>query len=192
MAKDGERLLGVYVDNKWGQTGSNSSMYKWFDLLCGVAQARLAYSVDPPSLSRMEAVFDGRLDSGELGDNPIDSMQRAFDLLTRPPLHMRLLVDTEAKIRHCQAFDPRLHDPSTLLQWLRVAYWVADHRVTHGRYVMSSIYRTEPVGGSPALLVRAGRRRRSSSCSWTRRCSPPGRSSSSSVPAGSASDFRTA
>ena len=34
-----------------------------------------------------------------------------------------------------------------LLQRLRLAYWVADHRMTHGKYVLASIYRTEPVGG---------------------------------------------
>ena len=28
-----EKLVGAYVDDEWGQTGANSSMYKWFDLL---------------------------------------------------------------------------------------------------------------------------------------------------------------
>ena len=48
-------------------------------------------------MSKMAAVFDGRLDSGELGENPIDSMQRSFDLFTRPPRHMVTLVETEQR-----------------------------------------------------------------------------------------------
>jgi hypothetical protein len=85
VLEDGPRIMGAYIDNEWGQTGANSSMYKWFDLFCGVTQARQAYSADPISLSKMAAVFEGRMDSGQLGDNPIDSMQRAFDLFTRQP-----------------------------------------------------------------------------------------------------------
>ena len=145
VSGDGSPLKGVYVDDEWGQTGANSSMYKWFDMFCGVAQARHAYSVDPTSLTKMAAVFDGKIDSGELGDNPIDSMQRAFDLFTRPPLHMRILVETFQRLQLNEVLQST--DPNVLLERLRLAYWVADHRMTHGRYVLASIYQTEPVGG---------------------------------------------
>lgn len=147
ILKDGssKKITGVFIDNEWGQTGANSSMYKWFDLFCGVTQARQAYSSDPISLSKMAAVFDGRMDSGELGDNPIDSMQRAFDLFTRPPLHMQILVNTEKRLRESGVLESK--DPQVLLQRLRLAYWVAQHRMTHGKYVLASIYQTEPVGG---------------------------------------------
>lgn len=138
-------ISGVYIDDEWGQTGANSSMYKYFDVLCGVTQARRAYEVDPIVMSKMAAVFEGRMDSASLGSNPIDSMQRAFDLFTRPPRHMRLLVDTERQLQDSGALDD--NDPAVMLQRLRLAYWVADHRMTHGKYVLASIYRTEPVGG---------------------------------------------
>jgi hypothetical protein len=145
IMNDGSKITGVYVDNEWGQTGANSSMFKWFDIWCGVTQARQAYAVDPIILTKMNAVFNGRMDSGELGDNPIDSMQRAFDLFTRPPLHMKILVETESRLRASGILESE--DPKVLLQRLRLAHWVADHRMTHGKYVLASIYKTEPVGG---------------------------------------------
>jgi hypothetical protein len=151
---DGTNLSGVYVDNEWGQTGANSSMYKWFDLFCGVTQVRQAYSVDRVSLEKMAAVFEGKIDSGELGDNPIDSMQRAFDLFTRPPLHMKILVDTERRLSASGVLQSL--DPVVLLQRLRLAYWVADHRMTHGKYVMATIYSTEPVGGQSRAAGTGG------------------------------------
>ena len=58
---------GVFVDNEWGQTGANSSMYKYFDILVGVTQMRQAFAIDPIMMSKMAQVFEGRLDSGELG-----------------------------------------------------------------------------------------------------------------------------
>ncbi|GKY95920.1 hypothetical protein MPSEU_000552600 [Mayamaea pseudoterrestris] len=146
VLEDGSRITGAYINNEWGQTGANSSMYKWFDLFCGVTQARQAYAADPISLSKMAAVFEGRMDSGQLGDNPIDSMQRAFDLFTRPPRHMKMLVDTEHRLRASGVLDVT-KDPHILLQRLRLAYWVAQHRMTHGKYVLASIYQTVPVGG---------------------------------------------
>lgn len=85
------------------------------------------------------------MDSGELGTNPIDSMQRAFDLFTRPTKHMRMLIDTEKAIRESKILEN--DDPEILLQRLRLAYWVAEHRITHGQYVLKAIYQTEPVGG---------------------------------------------
>ena len=79
----GTTLKGLYVDNEWGQTGANSSMYKYLDIFVGVADVRNAYEPDPIGLQRMQEVFIGKIDSSELGTNPIDSMQRAFDLFTR-------------------------------------------------------------------------------------------------------------
>jgi hypothetical protein len=34
-----------------------------------------------------------------------------------------------------------------LLSRLQVAYWVAEHRMVHGQYVMAAIYKTQPIGG---------------------------------------------
>jgi hypothetical protein len=106
---------------------------------------RQAFGIDPIMMSKMGQVYEGRIDSGELGNNPIDSMQRAFDLFTRPPIHMRKLVEVESRVTEVGLLDSK--DPAVLLQRLRLAYWVADHRVTHGKYVLRAIYKTEPVGG---------------------------------------------
>lgn len=54
--KDGKTLTGVYVDSEWGQTGANSSMYKYFDILIGVAQVRQAFGTDPMMISKMQKV----------------------------------------------------------------------------------------------------------------------------------------
>jgi len=93
----------------------------------------------------MKNVFAGKMDSIELGVNPIDSMQRAFDLFTRPVKHMKLLVETAQKVNEHKILLDRA--PSVLIQRLRLAYWVAEHRITHGKYVLRAIYQTEPVGG---------------------------------------------
>jgi hypothetical protein len=137
-----------------GYSNESASIFFRFDMFCGVSEIRQAYSTDPISLTKMAAVFEGRMDSGELGDNPIDSMQRSFDLFTRPPLHMKILVDTEYRLRSSGALDST--DPNVLLQRLRLSYWVADHRMTHGKYVMASIYRTEPVGGQSRAAGTGG------------------------------------
>jgi hypothetical protein len=42
-------------------------MYKYFDILIGVADARQAFDLDPIMLKKMVGVFDGSVDSGELG-----------------------------------------------------------------------------------------------------------------------------
>ena len=154
LHSDGTRIKGVFVNNEWGQTGANSSMYKWFDMFCGVAQIRGAYAVDPHSLAKMSLVFSGDVDSGELGHNPIDSMQRAFDLFTRPPLHMNMLVDTDERLQRSGVLETS--NPGVLPERLRLAYWVADHRMTHGRYVLKSIYQTQPVGGQSRAAGTGG------------------------------------
>lgn len=144
-SKDGRVLQGAYVDNEWGQTGANSSMYKYFDILIGVAGVRQAFGYDPIMIQKMQSVFTGRMDSSELGVNPIDSMQRAFDLFTRPVKHMKLLVDTSRKLTESGILTDK--SPLVMLQRLRLAYWVAEHRITHGKYVLRAIYQTEPIGG---------------------------------------------
>jgi hypothetical protein len=58
---------------------------------------------------------------------------------------MRMLIDTEKAIRESKILEN--DDPEVLLQRLRLAYWVAEHRITHGQYVLKAIYQTEPVGG---------------------------------------------
>ena len=143
--KEGKKLSGVYIDNEWGQTGANSSMYKYFDILIGVSDVRNAFGNDPIMIKKMQNVFLGLSDSIELGVNPIDSMQRAFDLFTRPIKHMKLLVDTSRRITEKQILSDKT--PIVLLQRLRLAYWVAEHRITHGKYVLRAIYQTEPIGG---------------------------------------------
>lgn len=151
---DGISYRGIYIDNEWGQTGANSSMFKYFDILIGVAQARDAFSLDVIMRNKMNQVFQGSVDSGVLGSNPIDSMQRAFDLFTRPPLHMHILVDTD-KLSHEKNILTD-DDADVLLQRLRLAYWVAEHRITHGKYVLKSIYQTEPIGGQSRAAGTGG------------------------------------
>lgn len=143
--KGDKTLTGVYVDAEFGQTGANSSMYKYFDLLIGVANVRQAFGTDPIMITKMSKVFEGKLDPGDLGTNPIDGMQRAFDLFTRPIKHMKYLVSIDKQVREHGI----LQDTSKLvmMQRLRLAFWVAEHRITHGQYVLKAIYQTEPVGG---------------------------------------------
>lgn len=136
---------GIYVDNEWGQTGANSSMYKWFDIVTGTAQLRQAYVADQSTLTKLSQVLLGERDSGDLGDNPIDSMQRAFDLLTRPDAHMHILVEAHQQVQQLGLLQDKR--PEVLLQRLCVAYWVAEHRMVHGQYVMAAIYKTQPIGG---------------------------------------------
>ena len=40
-------------------------------------------------------------------------MQRAFDLFTRPPRHMRRLVDTEARMRKSGVLEDTVHTDSS-------------------------------------------------------------------------------
>jgi len=143
--ESGDTLSGAYVDNEWGQTGANSSMYKFFDLLVGVTKSRKAYTHDQETLSKMLKVFKGELDSGNLGTNPIDSMQRSFDLFTRPSNHMKMLVETEAMVIDSRILED--NRPEVLLKRLELAKYVTRHRLVHGQYVMKSIYMTQPVGG---------------------------------------------
>ena len=56
-----------------------------------------------------------------------------------------MLVDVEHQVITSKLLEDM--SPNVLLQRLRLAYWVADHRVTHGKYVLRAIYKTEPVGG---------------------------------------------
>lgn len=98
--------------------------YKFFDVLIGVANVRQAFGTDPIMISKMQKVYEGTMDSGELGNNPIDSMQRAFDLFTRPIKHMKTLVDTHTKIVKSNILED--DNPSVLLERLRLAYWYVD------------------------------------------------------------------
>ena len=96
------------------------------DIVIGVADARSAFAVDTVLLTKMDKVFKRELDSGELGSNPIDSMQRAFDLFTRPPMHMKTLVDLDRRVKEAGILEN--DDTNVLLQRLRLAYWVAEAR----------------------------------------------------------------
>eukprot|EP00756_Hemistasia_phaeocysticola_P007887 Hpha_TRINITY_DN14430_c0_g5::TRINITY_DN14430_c0_g5_i1::g.157502::m.157502 len=144
---------GCYVDWEYGQTGANSSMYKWLDVFAGVSEQRNAYTLAPACKNAMVEVIAGKMDPGVMGTNPIDSMQRAFDLLTRPPLHLQSMVDVSNNVnslgllRHRE--DPRLADrwEEVAYQRLRLAFYVAAHRCVHGKYVLKMIYQTKPVGG---------------------------------------------
>lgn len=150
----GEILEGCFVENEWGQTGANSSMYKFLDIFVGVANARSAYEPDPITLDKMQNVFSGKMDSGELGTNPIDSMQRAFDLFTRPVKHMKFLVKTAHRVKDSKILESTNY--RVLLRRLRLAYWVAEHRITHGKYVLRAIYQTEPLGGQSRAAGTGG------------------------------------
>eukprot|EP00672_Neobodo_designis_P027703 CAMPEP_0174853504 /NCGR_PEP_ID=MMETSP1114-20130205/28749_1 /TAXON_ID=312471 /ORGANISM="Neobodo designis, Strain CCAP 1951/1" /LENGTH=612 /DNA_ID=CAMNT_0016088159 /DNA_START=106 /DNA_END=1944 /DNA_ORIENTATION=- len=155
-AKDGADLAtmtGAYVDREFGQTGANSSMYKWLDIFVGVTKQRSAYALTPAQRDKMRRVVRGEDDAGSLGENPIDSMQRAFDLLTRPAVHLHELATVAEKVEtgpflHHKS-DPRLKDLWELAAFERfqAAFYVASHRNVHGKYVLKMIYQTKPVGG---------------------------------------------
>lgn len=149
-----KQLAGCFVDREFGQTGANSSMYKWFDVLIGVTKQRHAYDLNEKQIATMKGVLLGDQDPGNMGSNPIDSMQRAFDLLTRPPLHLEQLVRLAEQVEASPHLldvksDPRLADNWELiaLQRFKLAYFVASHRNVHGKYVLKMIYETTPVGG---------------------------------------------
>jgi hypothetical protein len=144
---------GCYVDREFGQTGANSSMYKWLDIFVGVTQKRDAYNLRPEQKELMLSVLKGDVDPGDMGTDPIDSMQRAFDLLTRPPLHLDTLVTVARAVENGPYLkhkeDPRLKDNWELAAYhrFRTAFYVASHRNVHGKYVLKMIYQTKPVGG---------------------------------------------
>ena len=136
---------GMWIGDEFGQTGANSSMYKWFDVILGVAEKRNAYTPNSDQLTKMEAVFKGNLHASELGDNPIDSMQRAFDLLTRPSSHMNHLVESSQRMEASKLLLSK--DPIDLMGRLRLAKSVYAHRVTHLSYVNSFIHKQKPIAG---------------------------------------------
>jgi hypothetical protein len=73
-------------------------------------------------------------------------MQTSFDLFTRPVLALSKLIETTEETKTL----PMLHDLShatTNFQLLKLAFYVSEHRLVHGKYVLKSIYQTTPEGG---------------------------------------------
>lgn len=141
-------IQGAYVKGEWGQTGANSSMFKWFDIIAGVADVRSAYDNSDDYLAKMKAVLEGRLDSAELksGADKISAMQNAFDLFTRPDEHLDLLVELSHEVQEADGF-LKNKDPKVLMKRFEIAYWVSRHRNLHLDYVEKMIYDTKPKGG---------------------------------------------
>lgn len=145
---DGTELKGKYIKNEWGQTGANSSMYKWFDILLGLSVDRSAYATDEASLQKMFDVLDGKVDSDQLDpNNPVRGMQLAFDLFTRPVTHMSTLVKTEADMLNSGLLERR--DSTHLLGRLNLGVNILKHRMVHAQYVMKAIYTQASKGGQP-------------------------------------------
>ncbi len=142
VAKYGNVLIGAYVSGEWGQTGANSSLFKWLDILIGLAKQRDAFPVEATKLANIAAMLKGEIDSGRLSDEPLDAMQRAFDFLTRPPLHMQMLVKDDQRVNAAGLLDSQ--SPVVLLSRLRIAKWVAKHRFVHAKYVLKAIFETMP------------------------------------------------
>uniref|UniRef100_A0A0G4HW86 Uncharacterized protein n=1 Tax=Chromera velia CCMP2878 TaxID=1169474 RepID=A0A0G4HW86_9ALVE len=163
---------GCFVDAEFGQTGANSSMFKFFDVFCGVSEERRAFSLTSSEKKEVERILtdglvgrDGRPVS--LGEDPLTAMQRAFDLLTRPALHLGFLVEAAEDVGegsgHAYAkgglgllkSDNELRE-AIAFQRLRLTYFVARHRYVHGLYVYKMIYGTQPVGNQSRAMGTGG------------------------------------
>eukprot|EP00003_Mantamonas_plastica_P002513 TRINITY_DN118_c0_g2_i7.p1 TRINITY_DN118_c0_g2~~TRINITY_DN118_c0_g2_i7.p1 ORF type:complete len:544 (-),score=131.61 TRINITY_DN118_c0_g2_i7:157-1788(-) len=129
---DGEKVVGFNKTAEFGQTGANSSMYKWLDTLTGTAHYRKAYELDETQRQMMAGVLQGTADPGKLlAQNPIESMQFAFDVLTRPAVHLEMLVEAKHRISNSNLLtNASVHSK---MKRLETTYWVARHRLRHGQ-----------------------------------------------------------
>ena len=159
---DGRKMSGCFVDREFGETGANSSMFKWFDILSGTAKERSAYNLNPAKIEKLRGIYTNDEDPGDLGDNPIDSMQRAFEAFTVPTIHLNVLArdNRRAEELNLQEHDqdPKLADcwETVAFQRLKLLFWVASHRHVHGMYVYKMIYSTTPLGGQSRAIGTGG------------------------------------
>ena len=80
-------------------------------------------------------------DASNLGDDPIDSLQRAFEALTIPAIHLNVLSQDNNRADALNILDheadPRLADCWEKVAYLRLKllHQIAAHRHLHGIYV---------------------------------------------------------
>jgi len=150
----GTEHSGVWVKNEYGQTGANSSMFKWFDTVIGVSEHRGAYTWTQEELDILLDVMKGKRKPSELKRDELRTMQFGFDLYTRPVEHMSHLVETFERIREYGLI--RSADPDDLIGRLKTARWVAEHRIVHLHYVHTHIYSADPMGRQQAAVGTGG------------------------------------
>ena len=136
----------AFVDDEWGQTGANSSMYKFFDAILGVTSKRGAFKTTPDYLGTIEKVLSKQMPSIELDKDPIVAMQSSFDFFTRPVNALQTLIDTNHSAESLSLHQD-LTNNALNIQFLQLAYFVSAHRLVHGQYVKKAIYDTPPSGG---------------------------------------------
>ena len=134
------------VDDEWGQTGANSSMYKFFDAILGVTSKRGAFKTTPEYLGTIEQVLSKQKPSIELDKDPIVAMQTSFDFFTRPVNALETLIETNHAAESMKLHTD-LSNNALNIQFLQLAYFVSAHRLVHGQYVKKAIYDTKPSGG---------------------------------------------
>ncbi len=160
-AYTGQQYFGERPPMVPGQTGANSSMYKLADVFIKVAELRSAYENEPAYFEKLSKVLLKELPYTELGSDPIDSMMRAFDVLTRPDVHQQTLIETYEEVSSLAVFN----QPTTEIKvkLLQISYWVAKHRLRHGEYVNKAIFsvppkanqsRAEGTGGSTIQFLK--------------------------------------
>lgn len=118
---EGKELTGCYVDREFGETGANSSMFKWLDILSGTAKERSAYTLNPARIEKLKNVYVNDADPGDLGDNPIDSLQRAFEAFTVPTVHLNILA-RDNRIAEEMNLQEHESDEKLVDCWEKVAY----------------------------------------------------------------------
>jgi len=111
---DGKSMIGCFVDREFGATGANSCIFKWFDMLSGTAKERSAYNLDPAKIEKLRKIYANDEDPVDLGDNPIDSLQRVFEAFTTPTIHLNVLARNNRRVEEINLFehdsDPKLAD----------------------------------------------------------------------------------
>ncbi len=136
----------TFVDDEWGQTGANSSMYKFLDAILGVTSKRGAFKTTPEYLGTIEQVLSKQKPSIELDKDPIVAMQTSFDFFTRPVNALQTLIETNHEAESMKLHTD-LSNNALNIQFLQLAYFVSAHRLVHGQYVKKAIYDTKPSGG---------------------------------------------
>ena len=142
------------VDDEFGQTGANSSMYKKLDAILGITKHRGAFIPTDENLITIEQVLKKEIPATKLDNDPIIAMQKAFDLYTRPVDALNDLIQTTIDAEKVNLNS--IEDPTTQMLLFELGYWISAHRMVHGKYVEKAIYKTTPIGGQSAAQGTGG------------------------------------
>ena len=142
------------VDDEFGQTGANSSMYKKLDAILGITKHRGAFIPTDDNLTTIKRVLKKEIPATKLDNDPIIAMQKAFDLYTRPVNALSDLIQTTIDAEKINL--NRIEDSSTQMLLFKLGYWISAHRMVHGKYVEKAIYKTTPIGGQSAAQGTGG------------------------------------